>query len=246
VSCCQPYSQPDLAPKGALTLRFSGGTVPGLKSWHDLLRSDNFRDNQVVTYDVVGGDYPFEPDAQMKQRQPDRPSDTAHQFAEHLYCWLRNGHVRPRIEALLKMMREPFPPGTNQVLVYEFTDDGGISRTILPGDLFPPGVTADAQCSVIADTNAAGGTTPVIIFRNNVNNLSTESGGKHCGQPLTGYPLDERELRARKTEQQLALGFGKRNIYNRGLAVDIEIGGLRAHAESNPDSKRAILQSRRI
>ncbi|HEY9871070.1 MAG TPA: hypothetical protein V6D08_18030 [Candidatus Obscuribacterales bacterium] len=246
VSCSQPYSQPDLAPKGALTLRLSGGTVPGLQSWSDLLRSDNFRDNQLITYDVVGGDYPFEPDAQMKQRQPDRPSNTAHQFAEHLYCWLRNGHVRPRLDALLKMIREPFPPGTNQVIVYEFTDEGAISRKILAGDLFPPGVTADAQRTAVADTTVPGGTAPVIIFRNNVYDIGTASGGKHCGQPLAGYPLDEHELRARKNEQQLALGFGRRSICNRGLAVDIEIGGIRTNAPAEMDSKRAILQARRI
>lgn len=120
--------------------------------------------------------------------------------------------MRPRLDALLKMMREPFPPGRNQVVVYEFSDEGSISRKILPGDLFPAGVTVDAQCSAVSDTNAPGGTAPVIIFRNNVYHISTVSGGTHCGQPLAGYLLDERELRARKTGQHLALTFGRRSI----------------------------------
>ena len=43
VAYCQPYTMPDLGPKGLMTLKFSGQPVPGLLSWNDFLNRRKFR-----------------------------------------------------------------------------------------------------------------------------------------------------------------------------------------------------------
>jgi hypothetical protein len=249
VACTQPYSQPDVAANGVMTLRFSGGPVAGLQSWRDFLKSGNFRDNQVTMYGVTGGDYPVEPDARMDKINPEsdlasaQPS-TSQQFAEHLYYWLRNGHLRPQLSNVLTMLSAPFPNGTDQVYAYEFNDNGTIARKTISGDPVPIPVTADAQGSVVADTCTSGGSQPVIIFRNNVKYLGTKYGGKHGGQPLAGYPLTTAQT---TNDQQLAMQFGRRSFYRKGLALDIEIGGTKkSTAENDVQSMRTRLSSRRI
>jgi len=52
-----------------------------------------FYDRRVNTFDVVAGDYPFDKKAQMRIAKNAPPSNTAQQYAEHLYSWLRNGRL---------------------------------------------------------------------------------------------------------------------------------------------------------
>jgi hypothetical protein len=200
VATCQPFAMPDSGPKGAMTLRFTGGPVAGLRSWSDFLRDGTFRDNKVTTYDAVGGDYPLDAEARMLQTSPAAVPTTSNQFAEHFYYWLRNGHTKPRIDGIIEMVNAQFQSGPNEIYAYEFANDGAISRRIISKDPFPIGVTAESQYSTIADTNVQGGIAPIVIFRNDVKNLSRENGGKHCGQPLTlpapGMPSEETRFSA--------------------------------------------------
>ncbi|HEY9787971.1 MAG TPA: hypothetical protein V6D17_21460 [Candidatus Obscuribacterales bacterium] len=270
VAACQPFALPDEATQGVMTLRFTGQPVPGLMSWRDFLATNNFRDHQITIYDVVGGDYPTDKGSSMQEIDADAPVSTAQQFAEHLYCWLRNGHVRPRIDAVLEMVQEPFRSAPGALYVYEFTKAGRISRRVMHRNPFPIGVTADAQSSTFVDTRTQTGYSPIIIFRDNVRYLGSQAGGKHGGQPLAGNPLNWCELPEYGGDEQTAkeLGKGKlgkgvvlvdplggattkqaindewfslfkrldgsrlalqprRSFYSGGLAVDIEIGGLR-------------------
>lgn len=227
VACCQPFTQPDVSTNGAMTVRFSGGPVPGLESWNDFLTSSNFQDRQVTAYEIVGGDYPVDWNSRMKPVTSREASGTSQQFAEHLYYWLRNGHVRAQLDAILSMVNEPFKNGAAQVYVYQFAQGGAISRNVILGKPFPTGIVADNQVSSVADTSVEGGVSPVIIFRNNVKNLGTQYGGKHCGQPLAGYPLNWQALHEFGSEQALRTRFGCRGSYTSGLALDIEIGGTK-------------------
>lgn len=289
VAYCQPYTMPDLGPKGLMTLRFSGQPVPGLLSWKDFLNEGNFSDRQVVTYDVVGGDYPIDKGASMTQAETESESSTAQQFGEHLYYWLRNGHLQPKIGAVLAMVNAPFKVGMKDIYAYEFAKDGSISRRLLDRDPFPVGVTSESQMSSMVDTRIQGGLSPIILFRDNVKNLGTENGGKHGGQPLAGKPLNWCELREFGGDEQIAKDLSKgrlgtqltitdpnnsapvendnvltdlfrkidgkplalqprRNFYSGGLALDIEIGGIRDFQPSTLDipSKRKFLTNRKI
>jgi len=228
VACCQPFTQPDVSTNGAMTVRFSGGPVRGLESWSDFLTSSNFQDHQVTAYEIVGGDYPIDWNSRMKPAQSDNPpGGTSQQFAANLYYWLRNGHVRAQLDSILGMINEPFKNGASQVYVYQFADGGAITRNVILGKPFPTGIVADNQVSSVADTSIEGGLSPVIIFRNNVKNLGTQYGGKHCGQPLAGYPLNWQALHEFGSEQALRTRFGCRGAYTSGLALDIEIGGTK-------------------
>jgi hypothetical protein len=184
------------------------------------LRDGTFRDNKVTTYDAVGGDYPLDPEARMQQSSPLVVPTTANQFAEHFYYWLRNGHTKPRIDAIIEMVNAQFQSGPNEIYAYEFSNNGGISRRIISKDPFPIGVTADSQYSTIADTNVQGGIAPIIIFRNDVKNLSRENGGKHCGQPLTGYPLNWCELSEYGGDPHVAVTLGKGRLGTHLTIVD--------------------------
>lgn len=290
VAYCQPFTQPDVGPKGLMTLRFSGQPVPGLLSWKDFLTEGNFRDRQVTTYDVVGGDFPVDKGSALNRFEPMMPAGTAQQFAEHLYYWLRNGHLQPKLGAVLDMVNAPFKTGLKDIYAYEFARDGSISHRVLERDPFPPGVTADSQLSSMADTRIQGGLAPIIIFRDNVKNLGTEHGGKHGGQPIAGYPLNWCELREFGGDEHIAMALGKgklgtqlmltnpdaaeksldqdgssinlfqkldgkdltlqprRTFYSGGLALDIEIGGIRDFQPSTLDipSKRKFWGHRRI
>jgi len=269
-------------------LRFSGIPVQGLYSWSDLLKENNFRDSQISMFDAVGGDFPVDHDARMRQYRPDFHTGTAQQFGEHLYYWLRNGHLRPRLDAIMSMVNDPFQSRPNEVYLYEFANNGTISRRALPRDPFQVGVTADAQCSVIADTNIQAGVTPVIIFRDDVKRLGTRSGGKHGGQPLAGDPLNWCEMQEFGGDELLAQGLGKgklgtsltvvdtsnpvvqtnksvnfdvfrkidgrslliqprKSFYSGGLALDIEIGGIRpSTARQDVASMRNLRFKRRV
>lgn len=211
-ACAQPFTLPDIGPKGVMTLRFTGGPVPGLTSWMDFLNQANFRDTRITNYSIVGGDYPLDSEARMIQLSSEEAASaaaTADLFAEHLYFWLRNGHARPRLDAVVEMVQQAFPPDSGALYAYEFIPDGHISRRILTRDPFPVGVTADAQNSVVVDTNTQGGLAPVIIFRNDVKKLGRAAGGKHAGQPLCGYPLNWCELSEFGGNEELAKTLGK-------------------------------------
>jgi hypothetical protein len=286
VAYAQPFTIDDVGPKGIMTLRFSGQPVPGLQSWSDFLRPGNFEDRQVTAFDVTGGDFPIDKGSIMAQVESD--GGTAGQFAEHLYYWLRNGHLQPKLGAVLDMVNAQFKPGPSEQFAYEFAKDGSISCRVLYKDPFPIGVTADSQSSTMVDTRIQGGLSPVIIFRDNVKHLGTSSGGKHGGQPLAGYPLNWCELRDYGGDEQTARALGKgklgtqltvvdqnalppdandmfteifrkldgkaltvqprRSFYSGGLALDIEIGGIRDFQPSVLDipSKRKYWANRKI
>ncbi len=219
VACCQPYSLPDAGPGGVMTLRFTGGPVPGLQSWSDFLTDGNFKDRQINSYNVIGGDYQVDKDSRKREVGSEFENSTAHQFAEHLYYWLRSGHLRPRIDAITEMVNEQFKSGPNDLYAYEFAKEGKISRRIIDRDPFPIGVTSDAQFSAVADTRIQGDRTPVIIFRNNVKRLGTMNGGKHGGQPLAGIPVNWCELQEYGGGEQLAAKLDKGRL-GTGLIMD--------------------------
>jgi len=288
VAFTQPFTQPDVGPKGIMTLRFSGQPVPGMLSWSDFLKPANFQDQQINAYDIVGGDYGVDQGATMAKTEAE--GGTAEQFAEHLYYWLRNGHVQPKLGAVVDMVNSPFKTAPSGIYAYEFAKDGTISHRMLERDPFPAGVTADAQSSAMADTRIQGGLSPIIIFRDNVKNLGTDSGGKHAGQPISGYPLNWCELSEYGGDEQTAKALGKgrlgtqltvtapeapppssddsnvftdlfrkldgkelalqprRNFYSGGLALDIEIGGIKQFQPANFDmpSKRKFWINRKI
>lgn len=287
VAFAQPYTMEDIGPKGVMTLRFSGTPVPGLLSWSDFMRQSNFEDQQVTAFDALGGDFPVDKGSTMAATETD--GGTADQFSEHFYYWLRNGHLQPKLGAVLDMVNAQFKMGPFEKFAYEFAKDGTISRRVLEKDPFPIGVTSDSQVSVMSDTRIQGGLAPIIIFRDNVKHLGTESGGKHGGQPLTGKPLNWCELREFGGDEQTALSLGKghlgtqltvvdpnapppeeapsmltemfrkldgkelalqprRNFYSGGLALDIEIGGIRQFQPSVLDipSKRKYWAYRKI
>lgn len=218
-ACCEPSSQPDAGPAGVMTLRFSSGPVVGMQSWSDLLREGNFQDFQITTYDAVGGDFPRDHDARMRRTAAAIPVNTSEQFAEHLYYWLRNGHVRPRVDAVIEMVNAAFQSGPQQIYAYEFAKNGSISRRLIDHDPFPIGVTADAQTQTMIDTRIAGGVSPIIIFRDDVKNLGTTHGGKHAGQALAGSPLNWCELPEFNGDENIASGLGKGHLRT-GLSIE--------------------------
>lgn len=193
-AAAQPYSMDDSGPAGVMTLRFCGSSVPGMHTWRDLLEPSNFHDRMTMTYQALGGDYPLDPLARMRPSKLDSADGTSQQFAEHLYYWLRNGHLRPRIGSIIDMLSQRFQSRPNDLYAYEFKNDGNISRRVIAKSPFPPGVTSESQVSTTVDTCTTSGINPIIIFRNNVKRLGTETGGKHAGQPIAGNPLNWCEL----------------------------------------------------
>lgn len=193
-AAAQPFTMEDGGPAGVMTLRLSGGSVAGLHSWSDFLQKDNFHDRQIMTYQAVGGDYPADARAMMRPSKLDSADGTSQQFAEHLYYWLRNGHLRPRLGSVMEMLSQRFQSGPNAIYAYEFNNDGNISRRVIAKDPFPRGFTSEAQVSTTVDTSTNAGISPIIIFRNNVKRLSPHTGGKHAGQPIAGTPLNWCEL----------------------------------------------------
>lgn len=193
-AAAQPFCLEDNGPAGVMRLRFCGASVSGLHTWRDFLQKDNFHDQMIMTYQSIGGDYPVDPLAKMRPSKLDSADGTSQQFAEHLYYWLRNGHLRPRLGSVLDMLSQRFQGRPYDIYAYEFNNNGEISRRVIAKDPFPPGVTSEEQVSTTIDTRTASGINPVIIFRNNVKRLGTQSGGKHAGQPIAGSPLNWCEL----------------------------------------------------
>ena len=193
-AAAQPYSMDDNGPAGVMTMRFCGSTVQGMHTWTDLLEPSNFRDRMTMTYQSIGGDYPIDPLAKMRPSKLDSADGASQQFAEHLYYWLRNGHLRPRVGAVMDMLSQRFQSRPNDLYAYEFKNDGSISRRIIAKSPFPPGVTSEGQVSTTVDTSTTAGLNPIIIFRNNVKRLGIHTGGKHAGQPIAGSPLNWCEL----------------------------------------------------
>jgi hypothetical protein len=193
-AAAQPFTMEDGGPAGVMTVRFSGGSVSGLHTWSDFLQKDNFHDRQIMTYQALGGDYPLDARAVMRPSKLDSADGTSQQFAEHLYYWLRNGHLRPCIGSVMEMLSQRFQSGPNDIYAYEFDNNGNISRRVITKDPFPRGFTSEAQVSTTVDTSTNSGINPIIIFRNNVKRLGTQTGGKHAGQPIAGTPLNWCEL----------------------------------------------------
>ncbi|MCA0315556.1 MAG: hypothetical protein LCH63_17195 [Candidatus Melainabacteria bacterium] len=209
VACAQPFCLAETGPKGAMTLRFTAGPVPGLSSWREFLTPGNFQNSEITRYNVEGGDYPSDSEARMVEQAKDATISTEQIFAENLYYWLRNGHTKPKIDAVLEMVNEQFKVNANEIFTYEFARDGSISRRILDKDPFPKGVTSHAQAQCMVSTQVHTGVTPVIIFRNDVANLGLKDGGKHAGQPLAGYPLNWAEISEYGGDEQVAKELGK-------------------------------------
>jgi len=193
-AAAQPFTMDDTGPAGVMTLRFGGGNVSGLASWSDLLRKDNFHDRQVMSYQAVRGDYPLDPLAVMRPSMMDAAEGASEQFAEHLYYWLRNGHLRPSLSSIIDLLNQTFHARPNEIYAYEFNNSGNISRRVITKDPFPRGFTSEYQVSTTVDTGLNSGINPIIIFRNNVKRLGKNTGGKHAGQPIAGNPLNWCEL----------------------------------------------------
>lgn len=193
-AAAQPYCMEDNGPAGVMTMRFCGPTVQGMHTWSDLLDPSNFHDRMTMTYQALGGDYPLDPLARMRPSKLDSAEGTSQQFAEHLYYWLRNGHLRPKVGSIIEMLTQRFQSKPNDLYAYEFKNNGSISRRVISKNPFPPGVTSESQVSTTVDTCTNGGANPIIIFRNNVKRLGTQTGGKHAGQPIAGNPLNWCEI----------------------------------------------------
>ncbi|HEY9716774.1 MAG TPA: hypothetical protein V6C69_04875 [Trichormus sp.] len=217
-ACSEPFSLEESGAGPVMTMRCFGTPLPALQSFRDCMNEGNFHDSMVSVYSAATGDYPIDAHSYMAELQFEAPPTTAQQFAEHLYYWLRSGHTRPRLEAVLAMINQNnnYTPGN--IYAYEFSNNGTINRRILAKDPFPVGVTADEQFETIADTRVAGGYAPVIIFRDNVANAGTVYGGKHGGQPFPGDPLNWCDLAdySGSEETGAQLGKGKRGT---GLAM---------------------------
>jgi hypothetical protein len=204
----------------------------------------SFQDNKVTVYDVINGDYPYQHDARIYPRYLENVNYTSQQFADNLYCWLRNGHTKPRVDAVIAMMNEPFQSCLNAVYSYEFADNGTITRKVYDGRNFTRAVTADGQFNAVADTRVKSGAYAIVIFRDNVRRLGS-AGGKHAGQALAGYPLANSD--GGYDYEQLATNFAKRAGFPGGLALDIEIGGTGdSTARRDVLSMREKTKSRRI
>jgi hypothetical protein len=230
-ACAQAHSEPDNSPLGAMTLRYNGRPVAGLQNWNELLCDGSYRDNKVSSFDVIGGDYPFEREAKsLPSRSSTGPSSTAEQFAEHLYNWLKSAHARVRSDAILAMTQEPFLPDANRVYAYTIENNGTISRHVYDCSRFPRPVAAQGQEITIADTRIKSGANAIIHFRDSVKLLAPYAT-KHGGQPLVGYPLNE--VDPSYNYEQLASSFSQRQSLKTGLALDIEIGGLRESTAHN-------------
>lgn len=215
VVCCQPYSMEDSGPRGVMTLRFTGGPVWGMQSWRDLLKDGTFCDRRVTIYKAFDGDYPVDREARMRRCQPKVPATTSNQLAEHLYCFLRNGNLRPKLGSVMAMIDETFSWGGSQFCLYEFGKDGKISRRTMERSPFTPGLAPESQLVVVSDTSITGGLSPVIIITDNVRFLGTEYGGKHGGQPLAGTPLNWCEIREYGGDEHFASGLGKGHLGTR-------------------------------
>jgi hypothetical protein len=59
---------------------------------------------------------------------------------------------------------------------------------------------------------------PIIIFKDDVKHLGTRYGGKHAGQPLSGYPINWCELPEFNGDEQIARELGKGRLHT-GLVV---------------------------
>ncbi|MBA3858989.1 MAG: hypothetical protein C0507_18950 [Cyanobacteria bacterium PR.3.49] len=193
-AAAQPFTMDDTGPAGIMMLRFGGGAVAGLQSWRDFLQKSNFHDRQAMAYQAVRGDYPADPCATMRPSKLDAAKGASQQFSEHLYYWLRNGHLRPKLASVLEMLSQTFQSAPNSIYAYEFNNNGNISRRVIARDPFPRGFTSEEQVSTTVDTNLNSGINPIIIFRNNVKRLGKDTGGKHAGQPVAGNPLNWCEL----------------------------------------------------
>ncbi len=245
VACSQPQNLPDQATHGVMTVRFSGQPVAGLYSWRDFLSNASFQDNSVINFDVYGGDFPLDKTARLyKSKSAPASATTSEQFAEHLYYWLRNGRLLPRVDAVLSMLNEPFQSRANQIYTYQFKDDGSISRSVIDGSDFSRSVVADGQESIMADARTRSGANAIILFRDNVKKLGTRAG-KHGGQPLADYPLGK--IDGWVDQSQLSSKFSRRKSSSSGLAVDIEIGGTNpSTAMKDVISMRNATKNRRI
>lgn len=244
VVCSQPSSQPDQSKPGVMTVRFSGRPVAGLLSWNEFLSDGSFQDNKVTSYQIANGDYPYEKPSRMQELVGGPQTCTSQQFAKHLYYWLRNCRLRPRLDSILALINEPFLGGTNEVYAYKANDSGTINRKLLDGKQFTRAVIADGQLSTMADTKVKSGNSAIIVFRDNVSRLGTGSG-KHAGQPLAGYPLGSSDPWT--DHNLLALNFGQRQKSSDGLALDIEIGGTgTSTAMRDVISMRQRTRSRKI
>jgi hypothetical protein len=249
----QPGVSPDLSAPGVMSVRFPGGMIPAVTSWSDLLKKEMYSGGTVNHFNAVNGDYPTDQEASMTAS-----SDIAcgqvngsNVFEECLYYWLRNGHGKATVDAVMSMIDRPFRfDGQSGFFIYEFEKNGLISTRSIQQDPFPLGVVADQQSETFVDTNIASSGQCFITLRNEVKNLGNISGGKHGGQPLSGYPLDWCERAEFQGSVELADSMGKgtqgtnlsllgdtfykangqklhmqprKTFYSGGLATDIEM-----------------------
>lgn len=219
----QPFCLPDTTSIGAMILRFPGSPISGMCSWNELLDPGNFHDRNVSLFDVVQGDFPFDPKARVVPKRGCSAA-TAELFARHLYCWLRSMHARAKTEAVLSMLDQPLDLyRSNVVYVYELADGGAINRSMFDSNQFARPVVSEGQFMAMADATTDVGSSVVVLFRNDVDTLGCNER-KHGGYALSGYPLrptifgslDYDVIRER---------FPERSKYNESVAIDIEIGG---------------------
>lgn len=222
-ACAQPSSLPDISAPGVLAISFMHGFVPGINSIQNILNNDQLNDSRVNILTADGGDFPIDLESRLiSAPQVDSVKTVSQTFAVGFHDWLRTAHNKPRIDAVLDAVSEPFMesalggsgPKLYPNLFYEIDTNGRVRVSNLRQNPFFPNNSANGigrskqklqqhlsaciydQQDYALNFNAitAGAYSWMMVYRNYTRSLGTASGGKHAGQVLPGDPVNWCEL----------------------------------------------------
>ena len=230
VACAQPASTADPLPApGKLTITFIGKHVGKLKTPADLITDPELGSPPATITSPSNGDVPGTGTlAPITWPFPGSPT-MGNVYSGGIYDWIRKNRLKPRPDAVLAMMNQPFLTSagvtTNQAQVYLVLADGSIQQELHTAGLTPPPTLQESQNQLHATAPTSG-----IDSAGNLTNFNLlvrdwvfKKSGRHRGEPLPADVILDTTILAQAhiTGTSLAQQAGETN---REIAQGIELG----------------------
>lgn len=202
-ACAQPSAAKDITPSGSMALSFPDGLVPNLRTMRDLISDSQLSRHPINVYTAVGGDYPNDSQAELLSDQNHGSVKTVSQvFAQGLYDWLRTAHTKPRVDSLANVIDTQFAKlpdfpssATITPLLFDVDSKGNVAAGFLKSSPFYSQTVNEGQAYALSfDAIKSGSVRWTLLYRDQVNQLGTDIGGKHAGQAMPGDPVNWCEL----------------------------------------------------
>ena len=210
IACAEPGNPYNYSPSDSLSINLPQGLVPGINCLADILNDARLKNILVNVQTAQNGDYPTDQGSSLSNGAQESISSL---FAEGFHDWLRT--AKPvKIDSIITAVNLPFTNAggvtTGTSYIYQFDATQGAVMTRVTGSpCSDQDIYQNQTCALSLNSITAGNYLWSMRFRDQVRNIGTGSGGKHCGEAMTADAVNWCDLAMFAGSPQIANQDGK-------------------------------------